>query len=65
MTPAEMRAFRTHWKLSQSQAAKVLDVKSQTVYTWEAGRRAIPRWVGRMIPLLDMEQLAEEVRHKP
>ena len=43
MTPADIRAFRTRWGLSQRALAALLGVKNyRTVQKWEAGENDTP-----------------------
>ena len=56
MTPAELRAWRTTRKLSQSRLADLLGVHWTTVQRWERAEREIPGFLG-----LALESLARRI----
>jgi transcriptional regulator with XRE-family HTH domain len=53
MTRDELQAWRKAHGLSQVQLAKLLDVHAMLLSKWERGVHAVPRWVPRMLEILD------------
>jgi DNA-binding transcriptional regulator YiaG len=49
MTPAEFKALRDAWGLSQTAMADRLGVSRRAIQTWEAGERAVPAVVVKLI----------------
>jgi DNA-binding transcriptional regulator YiaG len=58
MTAAELRAWRTHWHLTQGQLAKLLGVHINTTNRWERTGE-IPTWVPLALETLDRRLRAE------
>jgi DNA-binding transcriptional regulator YiaG len=56
MSPAEVKAWRTHWRISQTDLAKLLGVNIRTVAHWEAGTAPPPAYLD-----LALETLARRV----
>ncbi len=45
MSPEKLKELRVSLQLTQSELARLLDVKENTVYRWETGRLPISRMV--------------------
>jgi len=57
MTPKQIKTWRTDRGLSQTAAAELVGAGSyRTWQDWEAGRHKIPRWLPKMIKLLDNQK---------
>ena len=59
MNPIEFKARREALGLSQSELARLLDVKQVTISAWENGTRSIP--VGAEVQLEDIEEVMEDL----
>ena len=55
MTPADFRATRTALGMTQGALASALGVDRRTVQFWEAGDRAVPETVARIMRLAGAE----------
>jgi DNA-binding transcriptional regulator YiaG len=54
MTTTELKQWRTSRHLTQSQAAALVGAKSyRTWQAWERGQNGIPRWIPKMLELLN------------
>lgn len=51
MTPADFHAARTALGLTQGALASAIGVDRRTVQFWEAGGRAVPETVARLVRL--------------
>lgn len=58
MTPDEFRSFRNLLGMSQRECGDVLHCSEQAVRKWEAGERAIPRLVARVLTMLAEGQIS-------
>ena len=56
MTGLEFRTWRRERELTQAALANLLEVNSMTVSNWERGRYPIPRWVPRVLSVIDRPQ---------
>jgi DNA-binding transcriptional regulator YiaG len=57
MTPAELKAWRTSRHITQAQAAELVGAGSyRTWQDWERGQRPMPKWLLKMLKLLDKEK---------
>ena len=52
MTPDEFNAALVELRMSQRAFAETVGTTHETVNRWARGKKPIPSWVGRMIPLL-------------
>lgn len=58
MTPAEVKAWRTHWRLSQAQLAKLLGVNIRTITHWEGGTSPPPPYLDLALETLARREAA-------
>jgi DNA-binding transcriptional regulator YiaG len=68
MTAAELSAHLAAHKISAAYLSRVLGVSSRTVRMWQAGDRAIPKPVAKLLALVDSRNLSHsliEVAEKP
>lgn len=54
MTPEQLRDWRTSRRVSQPELADLLDVRSNTVWRWEAGVNGIPGFLRLALDHLDL-----------
>lgn len=52
MTPAEIKAARASFGLSQAAFADLIGVNPRTVRRWESGETAVPRRAARLVLVL-------------
>ena len=53
MTPQEVKGIRKSYGMTQAAFAQFVGVKVMTVYTWETGRRKIPKMLDILIQLIE------------
>jgi DNA-binding transcriptional regulator YiaG len=58
MTPAEVKAWRAHWRISQSQLARLLGVTTRTVAHWEGGTAPPPAYLDLALETLARREAA-------
>jgi len=64
MKPDELKKLRTKLGLTQAELASILDVKTNTVYRWEAGILPITRMVELAVRSLRPARKRNARRHQ-
>lgn len=55
MTPAQIKALRISLKLTQSEMAEYIGIKSgRTIRAWESGERPVPLWAIKHLAFLEI-----------
>ena len=59
LTPAEVKAWRAHWRISQGQLARLLGVTIRTVAHLEAGTSPTPPYLDLALETLARREAAD------
>jgi len=59
MTSNELKAWRAHWRISQSELAKLLGINIRTVAHWEAGTSPTPPYLDLALETLARRTAAD------
>lgn len=61
MTPQELKEFRTSINLTQKEFAEKVGVsRRETIAEYENGKRNIPGWLAKMVPLLKIKIVSSQ-----